>query len=386
MRRRTMRQELRALSRFALPSKRRRKARRAAVVNELKKAWVPVSALALGILGILIWGGYRVAWTGFHPKYLWDWMDLLIIPVVLAFGAIIIRMGEAKSERENALDKQRQDALMTYFDRMEALLLQHKLRESKDGSEIRSTARARTMSILQNLDPGRKRYALQFLYESNLINVKDTVVAIIGADLQMVNLEAANLAGACLVGAILAGAEFYEANLKGANLAGAYLAEAGLVGANLEAANLERARLVWAEFYGANLKGANLKMANLVEAGLAQANLEGAILREANLVGAILREANLKGADLKWALLVEADLVGAILEEANLEGAKLYGANLKGAGLARANLEGARLEEAFIFPSQVESCSMSGAIMPDGTKYEVWLAAGKPDWNKPKQG
>ena len=54
--------------------------------------------LVLAVVSILIWQGYSQNWTGFqayidstgeyHPaKTLWDWIELLIIPVVLVVGA-----------------------------------------------------------------------------------------------------------------------------------------------------------------------------------------------------------------------------------------------------------------------------------------------------------
>src|SRR5262245_4227897 len=71
----------------------------------------------------------RLKNTGFETKTLWDWMDLLIIPAVLAIGAFVLNRSEraverqvaedrAKLEREIATDRQQEAALQAYIDRI----------------------------------------------------------------------------------------------------------------------------------------------------------------------------------------------------------------------------------------------------------------------------
>ena len=97
------------------------------------------------IILIVILSGYTVPWTGFgnytastgdfvRGKTLWDWMQLLIIPLFLFAGATAINRSEkeverqraedrAKLEREIATDRQQEVALQAYIDRMSELLL-----------------------------------------------------------------------------------------------------------------------------------------------------------------------------------------------------------------------------------------------------------------------
>ena len=111
------------------------------------------------ILGFL---GYGPAWTGFGErtvpvgrgeavfpaKTLWDWMQLLVVPLALAAGAYWLnrvqsererRAQEAQRERELRIEDNRsQDAaLEAYLDRMDQLLLDKGLRESEEGDEVR---------------------------------------------------------------------------------------------------------------------------------------------------------------------------------------------------------------------------------------------------------
>ena len=72
-------------------------------------------------------------------KTLWDWMQLLIIPAVLAAAGYVINLTisrseqeattqRAKTERDIAEDNQREAALKEFIDKMAELLLEKKLR------------------------------------------------------------------------------------------------------------------------------------------------------------------------------------------------------------------------------------------------------------------
>ena len=52
---------------------------------------------------------------------------------------------------------------------MSALLLVKDLRNSEEDSEVRTLARARTLTVLGRLGPGRKTAVMQFLVEAELI-------------------------------------------------------------------------------------------------------------------------------------------------------------------------------------------------------------------------
>src|SRR2546421_3181607 len=149
-------------------------------------------------------------------KTLWDWLQLLIIPVVLALAAFLFNSATTRSEQkitaqryendqEIAADKQKEDLLQTYLDRMSELLLKHDLRASSDPKgEVRYIARSRTLTVLSRLDANRKKSLLQFLHESDLINATmGSIVQLEGADLSDANLFGADLFGADLFGAII---------------------------------------------------------------------------------------------------------------------------------------------------------------------------------------
>lgn len=265
--------------------------------------------------------------TGFEGKTLWDWMDLLIVPLVIAIGLWWLNRSEKQAEMARIRYRQQQDDLQTYISNMTKLLLEHKLTPDPQDrllkpSPERAIARTLTLNLLANIAPHQKSRVLLFLYESRLIE-----------RVPLVNLG--------------------QTDLAGIDLGGMQLREVNLSGAMMRQANLSNAQLPGALLIETNLHEGMLALAKLPEAILRQANL-----RQANLQGAVLENADLRGANLN----------GADLREANLRGCKLQGADLRHAKLeqvvlSEANLQGALLEgEPWLVAKAIE-----GLILPDGT-------------------
>ena len=243
-------------------------------------------ALIVGIIGGYL---FNWDWTGLSPysspphssssdfqrgKTLWDWVQLLFIPVVLAVAGFWFNHRERKAaelrdenerknadrhnqtEREIAQDNQHEAVLQEYIDKMSELLLHEKLRESQPGDEVRTIARVRTLSVLSRLNSNRKRTVFNFLLESRLI----------GNNNHVVNIEKADFSDT-YIGLV----DLTEAKLRFVNFERAVLDSTTLVGANLMGANLKEADLE-----GADLKGAKLRFANLEGADLTNADLTGA--------------------------------------------------------------------------------------------------------------
>lgn len=286
------------------------------------------SLVILLVLVVLIILGYanNWLWTGLHGRTLYDWLQLLIIPLVLAVGGYLFNYTTGRTEREIASDRQREEALQAYIDNMSALLLEKNLRKSGEEDEVRNIARVRTLTVLPRLDGRRKASVLQFLYESRLIDKDQKIVDLDGANLNEGDLFLTDLSKADLSRASLIGADLTLTNLSKADLSGTGLRKANLSEANLIEANLSVAYLPEANLSGANLSGANLTEAGLLEANLSEANLTGANLNKTILNGANLTRADLSKADLTEAYLQRADLTGATVTTEQLD--KAY--SLKG--------------------------------------------------------
>jgi len=164
-------------------------------------------------------------------------MDLLIVPLVLVVIGLVFTMLQdarqqdlenqrarqaqkienqrAEAERELAVRRAQDEALQAYLSQIGSLLLEKDLRGSDKGSEVRTLARARTLTVLGRLDPSRKTAVMQFLVEADLVQ------SVEGRE-PIITLSGANLFGANLFGASLGPVDLSKANLSGANLRGAY--------------------------------------------------------------------------------------------------------------------------------------------------------------------
>jgi hypothetical protein len=94
----------------------------------------------------MVIGGYIFGWegewpvenTGFPKKTLWDWLELLVVPVTIA---VFTTVGGAWFTRQRAQDT----ALEAYLDKMSGLLIDKQLhREYGRYADTRVTARGRT--------------------------------------------------------------------------------------------------------------------------------------------------------------------------------------------------------------------------------------------------
>lgn len=119
-------------------------------------------------------------------------------------------------------------------------------------SDERILARARTLTVVEQLDSVRQRSALGFLLEAGLLTPQQS------SREPVISLHQANLGGAQLSNFWLTGSSLFGANLKGADLSQASLQDAKLFGANLEGANLKGTILDGADLGSANLRGADL--------------------------------------------------------------------------------------------------------------------------------
>jgi hypothetical protein len=270
-----------------------------------------------------------------------------VIGALVALGGVFtaqmvsIALDDRRTHEARDLEAQRagEAALQNYFEAVGELLIEKPLHRASPGDKLSAVVRAQTLSVLEGLDPDRKRILLLFLYESGLIYKDKAVVNLRGANLIETNLSKAF--------AFMLGAD-----LSNANLSNASLSKTNLIESNLSKALLSKA----------NMRGAYLIDADLSNAYMAETDLSNAVLSKANLSGAHLLDADLSEADLS-----EADLSDANLFRANLSNANLSDANLSNAVLVDAILSGTT----GITNEELEQHTrfLEGVIMPDGSKH-----------------
>jgi hypothetical protein len=305
--------------------------------QQFGKLWAAGIFLIVLVFLLVVLGGYAQGWewTGLTtPKQrtFWDWLDLLIVPAVLAVGGYLLTRSEnertrqsaerqrdldqdiadqrteedrkiaqerAESDRQIAEQRRQDDALQAYLDHIGVLLLDKDkpLRQSKQGDEVRTLARARTLTVLERLDGEGKGVVVRFLIESGLIQQqrvdqsqptldipreasivrlvrkfvpsqqeepaqeepvnKQPIISLSGASLSDTDLSAASLVGADLRGTDMRNTDLTDADLSGALMGNADLrgahADFALISVELKEADLDEADLRDVKFPNANM-------------------------------------------------------------------------------------------------------------------------------------
>jgi hypothetical protein len=266
--------------------------------------FVVVGAAAIGF--VLAAYVRRWEWAGFAgsrdddraPKTLWDWLQLLIVPLVLALAAFALNAAQSDRDRRqeerraardrlSADDRAREDTLRTYLQQMSELITRHGLStEVGKGAtpDARTLARTLTLIALRRLDGARKGLVVQFLFEADLIN--STAVwektprglqrnLLLGSGPPKVSLHGADLRGAVMPssGSLFADSGGTEGRyrtratvLDGADLRDADFHENFLLGVTLIAADLRGADFTGAELDGTSFDTACLSRARFVRA------------------------------------------------------------------------------------------------------------------------
>jgi uncharacterized protein YjbI with pentapeptide repeats len=302
--------------------------------------WVMLVLVGVaGLVGVFVHGYLaKPEWVGVADKTLWDWMQLLIVPLMLAGGGFLLNsrtqqyheelVYQREKEREEtaAIQRAQDETLRAFLAQMNRLIIEGHLREEPENSPERRLAQAWTLQTLLGLDRDRKRRPLRVIYELDLISKDNPIISLENAGLDTADLSEIALHDACLRGA------------------------------DLRLANL----------MGADLKGSDLR----------EADLRGALLSDANLRDAVLVGANLLPYDKTQPAKLNAPNLLSAADPSNIDSSNdhLTPSNLRGADLSNADLSGAYLTGAGVSEEQLDTCkSLQGATMPNGQQYEDWL-------------
>jgi uncharacterized protein YjbI with pentapeptide repeats len=365
---------------------------------------VAVGAFAVAV-SVLGWD-----WTGLTEKTLWDWLQLLVIPLALvAVGFVLSSLQsereqrreeqrteraqrrearQAARDREIAADNRREEALRGYLQEMSDLMLEGRLLRGRRSSDARLVARTLTLTVLRRLDGQRKAAVARFLTEAHLLEQglgRRPRIDLAGADFRGVELGAGSF-GAVPVDGVVGGgvlASFSGADLRGAVFRNATMVSTRFENARLAEADFGGATLVEVDFRGADLTGANLRGARtqFLETSFDYADLQDADLREVELLasfdGASLENADFAEAQLAQlpgggsglrgsfteACLTGARFVGASARNADFTFAYGHGADFTGADLRDTDFRNAQLPEARFEGAMTERAKLPSATV-----------------------
>ena len=234
------------------------------------------------IFRIVLWGispNRSPSWTGFgekelienhqYAKTLWDWLELALIPFILALSVWYLGKIEKNIDEQRDFEKNQETNINNYLESMTKLLLENNLKSASRNDEVQIVARTKTLMMLQKADKNRKALIIQFLFESGLIDTEPIV------DLNGADISESDLNGIILREANIKGAYFNNSKLIGSKLDGANLSSSNFNGSNISNSTFENTNLTYANFVNAVVKNCDLTKANLDGTDFSNANLKG---------------------------------------------------------------------------------------------------------------
>jgi hypothetical protein len=268
-------------------------------------------------------------------KTAWDWLQLLIVPAMLA--AIAVAFNAAESSRDRSREDRRtredralalaarQDATLdSYLKQMSDLMLREHLLDTRGHSVAatvaRTLARTITLAAVRRLDGERKGEVIRFLDEARLLE---------GRNGALVVLDGADLHGADLRNATLVGATGKRLSLRGTDLRGA----------NFDGANLEHADLGFAD-----LRDASFKRTFIVSVSFDQTDLRGAVFDHNDVDEPDFLQSD-SDTSFYWSCLTNASFIGAYLEGVRFEAVEGRDVDFSDSHLANASFKDAALTD-----------------------------------------
>jgi len=342
-----------------------------------------------GAIWMIINIGYPAPWTGFDrtpiddpnqyqpKKLLWDWLELLIIPIVLLLAGLGYSEWQRGTEYKLAKEKEHSDALQAYFDSMKDLIIDGKLTDTQNDPDhpIRALARSKTITTLQIVDDERKKAVFNFLWHAGLIILNQPLILFDELELNEVNLRNIKLTYVDLGSIVFKSADLTGATINSSNL---YLADLSYVKAN-------HCTMNDSVLDNANLMGAYFQESNLFESRFVGSHIQNVKFKNSILTRSLLNGANLQETDFSAANLDFVDfsnLDNTDLEKTKIRNTKFQKAHLEhaqfhkvdfsqGVDFTDAILDYADFRESNITGKEISKAkSKLGVILPDGSVYK----------------
>lgn len=305
-------------------------------------------------------------------KTLWDWLELLIIPIALVLGGYFLNRSEkrleiklaeekAKTDRKIAEVRNQEIILGEYFDRMSDLLIEKQIHGSESDSVVRDVARTRTLSVLRRIYPDRKAIVLKFLYESELIIKKqerEPLITLKDADLQGLELEKT---------------EFFDIDLSGANLFLAKFKDVRFINSNLNDIDFSNSSVEFCFFNNVELMNSVFDFIKLNNVSFDKCNFNGfsskameiinSSIINSDLSNAEIKSAEIKSVEFKNNEIVNTDCENNMFEEVQLEKLDFKLSNLsntifKNCDLREVNLKEVRLVKSIFDGVKITDCNL----------------------------
>ncbi|TRT44716.1 MAG: pentapeptide repeat-containing protein [Microcystis aeruginosa Ma_QC_C_20070703_M131] len=248
---------------------------------------LPLLLLLLIIANVAIVSNWisNFKWSGFQKKSFWDWLQLLIVPLMLALGAFYLNSAADFRDSQIAQERKQQEILTDYFSKMQGLIVETKKSKQTPGSkesnseerlllEFRSTAQALTLSVLEQLDGERKGKVIAYLAESQLITADNNEPS----PQPEIELDGANLKGMVLndVDQVVKNGNKLRVIIKKSDMTDSRFERIGLfANSDLTGSNFSNSILTSVDF-----TNANMPQAKFIKGKINNVNFTDTILKE----------------------------------------------------------------------------------------------------------
>ncbi|CAF4041240.1 unnamed protein product [Adineta steineri] len=271
-----------------------------------------------------------------------------------------IAIEDARLEQERRIEDQRREAdfsaienrqmdsiLATYLKEMsEFLLMDNFTLENRRWAIV---VRAKTLTILRQLDAKRKSHTIQFLYEAELLTNKNYPIDLTNADLNNIDMSDRKLNNISLSGALLHNAKFVETALNNSNFNSAKLINSTFEKAKLNNATFYNCDASSSNFNGAMLHGAIFEYGRLIKTTWRDVDGHKIIFNKARIDDSDFYKANLDYTSFYWTLLRGVSFNQTQLNFVDWKNATVLGADFFKADLRQSNITLKQLRQTYSY-------------------------------------
>lgn len=203
-------------------------------------------------------------------KKLWDWLDLLIIPLSIAIIGWIYKENEKLRDSKKEFENKQNETLDSYFRVISDLIIKSHLLDNKLNSESKIIARTRTIVAIENLNSERKGQVLQFLHESNLIN---NVIELLGANFKSSEVSGIVLRNTTIKGVYFCDSKFIKSYLDNSDLTSCDFTNTDFSDSSMQNTNLSYTKLINCKLVNIDLTTVNFEGVDLTNADLSNSKI-----------------------------------------------------------------------------------------------------------------
>lgn len=295
----------------------------------------------------------------------------------LANVSRIIAQEQRDHELDVELQRHRDSLLVAYMNELGLLLDKHNGTVTSN-PVIAALVRAKTLTLVRQLDPIRNSHLIRFLYEAGQLTDGDEPLDLSTAELNNIDLSTRTrnsqmhrlyLSGTFLNNASFAHQDLTKANFRQSQLNGAIFKNAILHDVNFAESTLDYSDLSHAQLLNVNAVRSSFNQATMVSAKFTSANFSFATLANIDATKSIGNNAYFIHSDLSFSKFSSATLYGSNFIYASLDYSDLSQTNLAKTNLALTSLTYSQLVYANLSGSDLYMTNLSNANML-GASYQ----------------